>query len=299
MFHLEIMTNTPNISIIIVTWNSSREIINCIDSVYAQNNVTCEVIVIDNASEDNTVDLIKNYGGDILLITNTRNLGFAQATNQGLDRAAGNYILLLNPDTILRPEALQIMSSFMDSNPTVGALGPQLLNPDSTIQPSCREFPRPAHFVWEFTGLARLFPNHPVFGSWRMGYFDHQTRREVDQPTGACFMVRKTAIDQIGPMDDKRFPMFLNEVDWCFRLNKNGWKIYFLPEARVIHLQGVSIKKARLAMTVSSHRSLAAFFGKHYSGNFSSCLVKLLLLTALPFRLLFQALSKSENFRSK
>jgi hypothetical protein len=293
------MATMPKISIIIVTWNSGSEIIDCLDSVYAQNYAPCEVIVIDNASEDNTVDLIKNYGRDLLLITNDRNLGFAPATNQGLARAAGDYILLLNPDTILRPEALQIMASFMDSNPAVGALGPQLLNADGTIQPSCREFPRPAHLIWEFTGLAKLFPHHPVFGSWRMGYFDHQSRREVDQPMGACLMVRKTAIGQIGPMDDKRFPMFLNEVDWCFRLNKNGWKIYFLPEARVIHLQGVSIKKARLAMTVSSHRSLAAFFQKHYPGRLSTCLVRSLLLSALPFRLLFQALSKSKNSSSK
>ncbi|MBU1356697.1 MAG: glycosyltransferase family 2 protein [Candidatus Edwardsbacteria bacterium] len=293
------MTKTPKISIIIVTWNSGNEILTCLDSVYAQNYVSCEVIVIDNASEDNTVDLINNYGRNILLISNTRNLGFAQATNQGLDRAAGNYILLLNPDTILQPDSLKILESFMDSNPTVGALGPQLLNADDTIQPSCREFPRPVHFIWEFTGLARLFPGHPVFGSWRMGYFDHQSQREVDQPMGACLLVRKATVDQIGPMDSKRFPMFLNEVDWCFRLKRAGWKIFFLPQSRLTHLQGVSIKKARLAMTVSSHRSLAAFFDKHYPGRLSTCLVKSLLLTTLPFRLLFQALSKSEKRRSK
>ncbi len=299
MFSLEIMTKTPKISIIIVTWNSSSEIVACLDSVYAQYDVPCEVIVIDNASADNTVALINNYVGSILLISNKRNLGFAQATNQGLARTVGNYILLLNPDTFLQPGALNLMASFMDSNPRVGAVGPQLLNADGTIQPSCREFPRPAHFIWEFTGLAWLFPNHPVFGSWRMGYFDHQSQREVDQPMGACLMVRKTAVDQIGPMDSQKFPMFFNEVDWCFRLRQSGGKIFFFPQARVTHLQGVSIKKARLAMTVSSHRSLAAFFGKHHSGNFSSYLVKLLLLIALPFRLLFQALSKSENCRSK
>lgn len=293
------MTKTPKISIIIVTWNSANEIVTCLDSVFAKDNVSCEVIVIDNASEDNTVDLIQNHGKDIHLISNNRNLGFAQATNQGLALAAGNYILLLNPDTVLQPETLQIMASFMDSNPTVGALGPQLLNTDGTIQPSCREFPRPAHFIWEFTGLVRLFPGHPVFGSWRMGYFDHQSQREVDQPMGACLMVRKITIDQTGPMDDERFPMFLNEVDWCFRFKCRGWKILFLPQARVTHLQGVSIKKARLAMTVSSHRSLAAFFDKHYPGRLSTCLVKSLLLFALPFRLLFQTLPKSENYRSK
>lgn len=288
-----------NLSIIIVTWNSGNEIIACLDSIYAQNNVPCEVIVIDNASADNTVELLKNHRGKIALIYNSTNLGFAEAVNQGLTKAIGDYILLLNPDTVLQPGALKIMFDFMVSHPEAGAVGPQLLNADGTIQSSCREFPRPAHFIWEFTGLAGLFPSHPVFGAWRMGYFDHQSQREVDQPMGACLMVRKTTIDQIGPMDSKRFPMFLNEVDWCFRLKRSGWKIFFLPRARVTHLQGVSIKKARLAMTVSSHRSLAAFFGKHYSGNFSSCLVKLLLLIALPFRIVFQALSKSGNRRSK
>jgi len=138
------MTKTSKISIIIVSWNSSREIVACIDSIYAQNHVPCEVIVIDNASSDNTIELIKNYEKKLRFISNNHNLGFAQATNQGLALAAGNYILLLNPDTILQPEALHIMASFMESSPTVGALGPQLLNADGTIQPSCREFPRPA-----------------------------------------------------------------------------------------------------------------------------------------------------------
>lgn len=279
------MTKAPKISIIIVTWNSGNEIIACLDSIYAQNHVPCEVIVIDNASEDNTVELLKNHRGKIALIYNSTNLGFAEAVNQGLKKAIGDYILLLNPDTVLQPGALKIMFDFMVSHPEAGAVGPQLLNVDGTIQPSCREFPRPAYFIWEFTGLARLFPKHPVFGSWRMGYFDHQSQREVDQPMGACLMVRKMAIDQTGPMDSKNFPMFFNEVDWCLRIKRQGWKIFFLPEAKMTHYHGASTRKNRRQMIVSSHRSLERYFTKHFPGSISVRLMRIALHFVLPFRL--------------
>lgn len=288
----------PKISVIIVTWNSQEDIKPCLDSLFKQG-FKSEVIVIDNNSRDGTVAILRAYGQKMLLVSNSINKGFAEATNQGLSISTGDYVLLLNPDTILQPRTIETMLSFMNANPEVGALGPQLLNPDGSIQPSCREFPRPLHFLWEFSGLSKLFPYHNVFGSWRMGYFDHQSQKEVDQPMGACLMLRRSAIDQIGHMDSQNFPMFFNEVDLCFRLRQKGWKIYFLPQARVTHLQGVSIKKARLSMTVSSHRSLSAFFGKHYPTRTSSYIIKILLLIVLPFRLCLQALSKIENFITK
>jgi GT2 family glycosyltransferase len=281
-----------SLSIIIVTWNSANEIIPCLDSIFEQIGPDDEVFVIDNASQDDTVKLAGERFGKIALISNSNNLGYARATNQGLDKATGDYILLLNPDTILMPNAIEAMMAFMESNPHVGAIGPQLLNTDGTIQPSCREFPRPEHLIYEFTGLSKIFPQHKVFGSWRMGYFDHNSLREVDQPMGACLMVRRSVIAQVGPIDEERFPMFLNEVDWCWRIKSNGWKIVFFPRSQVIHIHGVSVKKARLAMTVSSHRSLAVFFDKYHGKRFSTLMAKSLLLIALPPRLLFQYLSK-------
>jgi len=286
----------PNISFIIVTWNSSRDITNCLNSVFSQKLDNIEVIIIDNASQDDTIELLQKRSEKLTLICNNRNLGFAWAVNQGLSAAAGKYLVILNPDTVIQPDAVKKMLLLMDSDLKIGALGPQLLNTDGTIQPSCREFPRPVHLFYEFSGLSKIFPRHHKFGSWRMGYFDHQSSREVDQPMGACLMVRKSAIEQIGQMDAANFPMFFNEVDWCFRLRQRGWKIVFSPEARVVHLQGVSIKKARLAMTISSHRSLAAFFGKHYPGKASTFLAKLALLIALPFRLSFQSLRTKRIF---
>jgi len=286
----------PSISVIIVTWNSSRDITDCLNSVFSQKLDNIEVIIIDNASQDDTVELLTNRPEQVTFIYNGRNLGFARAVNQGLSAATGEYFIILNPDTIIQPDAVKRMLLLMDYDLRIGALGPQLLNTDGTVQPSCREFPRPVHLFYEFTGLSKIFPRHRQFGSWRMGYFDHQSSREVDQPMGACLMLRRTAIEQIGPMDAANFPMFFNEVDWCYRLKQKGWKVVFSPEAQVIHLQGVSIKKARLAMTVSSHRSLAAFFGKHYPGKVSTFLAKLALLIALPFRLAFQSLKTNRIF---
>lgn len=283
------------LSVIIVTWNSRADIDKCLDSVYAQAIADIEVIVVDNASRDDSAELLQKRQERPVLILNKMNMGYARATNQGLGKAAGDHILLLNPDTVVQPDAFARMLSFMESNPMVGALGPQLLNSDGTIQPSCREFPRPIHLFYDFSGLSRIFPRHSKFGSWRMGYFDHQSLREVDQPMGACLLIRRTALQQIGPMDDERFPMFLNEVDWCYRLKQKAWKIMFFPEARVIHLQGVSIKKDRLTMTVTSHRSLAAYFEKHSPGSLSTGLVKLSLLFALPLRLMHQYFFKKQN----
>jgi len=169
------------LSVIIVTWNSERYIGQCLDAVLAQDP-GAEAIVVDNNSTDRTGAILGSYGGRIRTIRNDANRGFAAATNQGLACVGGDYLLLLNPDAAPCPGAFAAMTGAMDADRRIGALGPQLINPDGSIQPSCREFPRPVHCLYEFTGLAALFPRHPRFGSWRMGYFDHVSRREVDQP---------------------------------------------------------------------------------------------------------------------
>lgn len=276
------------LSVIIVTWNSERYIGECLDAVLSQG-MDAEVIVVDNDSRDRTAEILRGYGGRIRAIRNDGNRGFAAATNQGLACAAGDYLLLLNPDAAPCPGALAAMTAFMDADPRVGALGPQLLNPDGSVQPSCREFPRPVHCLYEFTGLAALFPRHRGFGSWRMGYFDHASQREVDQPMGACLLVRRSAAAAVGPLDAANYPMFLNDVDWCHRIARAGWRIVFDPGARVLHHQGVSIRRARLAMTVSSHRSLARFLLKRSGPSLAAVAAAILVMAALPVRLAWQS----------
>lgn len=264
------------VSIIIVTWNSAKYIKNCLQSI---ENKDYEIIVVDNASTDGTVELIEEFPS-VKLIKNKRNLGFARANNQGIDGAQGQYLLFLNPDTITLENAIDKMAEFMDTHSEAGAIGPKLLNPDHTVQPSCREFPTYEIFLWEFTGLSRIFRRSKRFNRWRMGYFDHQTLREVDQPMGSCLMVRREAIDQIGIFDE-RFPMFMNDVDLCRRIKEAGWKIYFFSDASVIHYGGKSTELAKAKMIAASHLGVFNYFRKYDRFPFAS--IRLSILWILLF----------------
>jgi GT2 family glycosyltransferase len=277
------------VSAIIVTWNSARDIGRCLDALAAQP-VAAQVIVVDNASSDGTLEILRAHGQRIMLVGNGLNQGFAAATNQGIGLATGRYLLLLNPDAVLQGPALAEMIALMEANPGWGALGPQLLNRDGSVQPSCREFPRPEHFLYDQLGLPALFPRHRVFGSWRMGYFDHRSRRLVDQPMGACLLVRRDVAGLVGPLDSRRFPMFFNEVDWCYRIRQAGLVIWFDPAPRVTHHHGASTGQARLRMIATAHHSLALFFLKHYRARALTYLTLPLIYASLPFRLLFQFL---------
>jgi GT2 family glycosyltransferase len=279
-----------DISIIIVTWNSEDFIRNCLDSILLLGDrVRHEIIVVDNASSDQTVKIVREFYPEADLIENRTNLGYARANNQGIEQAQGRYLLLLNPDTQLMDGSLSSMGELIEGDPRIGALGPKLLNPDRSTQASCREFPRFSTLIWEFTGLSRLFPNSKTFGAWRMGYFAFDQFREVDQPMGSCLMLRKETLEQIGSFDEN-FSMFFNDVDLCYRIKEAGWKIYFHPDARVIHHGGASTRKAKRRMIWLSHLAFYKFFRKHRKGPADRVLLLLfsvpLLLFALPRMLL-------------
>jgi hypothetical protein len=254
------------------------------DSVLAESG-DAQVIVVDNNSSDGTAELLRSYLPGITLLENGRNPGFAPAANQGLRLASGRHLLLLNPDTELTAGALAAMVGYLDSHPGVWALGPQLLNADGSVQPSCRQFPDHEIMLYEFTGLSHLLPRSRRFGRWRMGNFDHLAEAEVQQPMGACLMVKREVVETVGLMDEQNFPMFCNEVDWCRRIIEKGGRIVYLPRARVYHRHGASTGQARTAMIISSHRSMARYFDKHYPGRISTWLVKFFLLFGLPFRI--------------
>lgn len=267
-----------DLSIVIVTWNSQEFIRNCLDSIFlSQGNFTSEIIVVDNCSSDETAKIVEQLYPQVNLIQNKKNLGYAKANNQGIEKAKGEYILLLNPDTQVLEDALSLMYEFMEENLKIGALGPKLLNPDKTVQASCREFPSFSTLIWEFFGLSRLFPRSRVFGRWRMGCFDFDIQREVDQPMGSCLMLRRATLEDVGAFDEN-FVMFFNDVDLCFRIKKGGWKIYFYPEAKVIHYKGASTRKAKAKMIWLSHLAFYKFFKKHKTGLVNRLLLLLLLI---------------------
>lgn len=276
-----------DISVIIVSWNSEKWIKNCLDSLGAHSeNLKIEIMVVDNFSQDKTVEVLKTYGGKIKLIENSANLGYAKGCNQGLKIAQGNYILLLNPDTEVTETSLKKMFQFMEQSPEVGALGPQLLDFQGQIQPSCRRFPNYKLLLWEFSGLSRLFPKSQLFGAWKMGDFDFKTTREVDQPMGSALLVRKKVIEQVSMMDE-RFSMFYNDVDLCKRIKQAGWKVYFYPKAKIYHFKGASTAQVKIQMIFLTHWGNFLYLKKYESSGF-----KTILLFSSGLGLLFSALAR-------
>ncbi len=272
--------SSPKLSIIIVTWNSAADIDACLDSINFEQEF--ELLVVDNASSDETLQKLKARH-HLLLITNERNLGYARANNQALGRARGEYVLLLNPDTRIELGALGLLAAWLDSHPDTAAVAPCLLNPDGTYQPSVRSLPTPGTILAELTGLARLFP-HSRLGRWRLSKFDYTQPAEVEQPMASCLMLRRAVLQELGGFDES-FPIFYNDVDLCKRLLSAGWKIWYVPAARVIHRRGASTSQVRTKMIWETHRSLFRYLAKHDS---SRCfwlkaifLLPLLELTAL------------------
>lgn len=277
------------LSVLIVTWNSQDYIASCLSSVQKQGECgSIEVIVVDNASEDETRDIISQDFPTVQVIHNVENLGFTRACNCGLAECRGQFILLLNPDTEIMPGSLNRIVQYMKAHNHVGGLGPQLLYPDGRVQLSCRQFPTYSLMLWEFTGLSMLFPKSRFFGDWRMGHFDHCQPRSVDQPMGACLLIRKSALEEIGVLDEQ-FKMFFSDVDLCRRLKDAGWEIIFLPTAQVVHDVGSSVQRARGRMLVASHRDCYRYFKKYRVGPVDylfSWMLGLGLLLSLPVRAL-------------
>lgn len=279
-----------DLSIIILTWNSQEVIRDCLDSIYSPGgDLNFEIIVVDNNSRDRTKEILKNSYPKVKLIANVKNLGYAKGNNQGKEKSKGEFILLLNPDVKLIDDFLTKITKFFKEHPEAGALGPQLLNPDKSIQPSCREFPRFSTILWELLGLSHVFSRSKIFGRWRMGYFDHNSLAEVDQPMGSALLIRRKTLEKVG-IFDTNFKMFFNDVDLCYRIKKAGWKIYFYPEAKAFHIKGSSTQKAKTKMIFLSHWGFYKFLKKYKTGWVNEILLIFLgglLLLSSGLRILF------------
>lgn len=261
------------ISVIIVTWNSEKWIKRCLDSILATSgDLQIEIIVVDNFSKDKTLEILKPYSSQIKLVQNSSNLGYARGCNQGLKMAQGNYVLLLNPDTEIKENSLKKMLDFMEKTPDVGALGPRLVDFEGEIQPSCRRFPNYKFLLWELSGLSRLFPKSKTFGAWKMGDFDFKSTKEVEQPMGSALLIREKVIDQIGLMDEIFF-LFYNDVDFCYRIKRAGWKIYFYPEARIFHSRGASTGQVKIKKIILSHWGHFLYLKKYHSSGLKTILL--------------------------
>ncbi|OHB67049.1 MAG: hypothetical protein A2Y77_01505, partial [Planctomycetes bacterium RBG_13_62_9] len=249
--------------IVIVTWNVRSQLMDCLQSIgRCPPCGAFDVIVIDNASTDGTVDAVRRDFPRVNLIANKENRGFAAASNQGIAESHSECLLLLNPDTIVHPQSLDTLCAFLDSHPDVGACGPRLLNDDGTTQASTRRFPTFRATLHHHTIFRHLHIFRRQYKSGSMQDFLHDEQRDVDQLMGSALLLRRSAVDQVGPMDE-RFFMYYEEVDLCYRLKQAGWRIVFVPDAVITHLGGRSSSQAPVAARIMMLSSLLRYFRKH------------------------------------
>lgn len=258
-------TKVVDVSIIIVNWNTQDILKKCLKSIYTQTqHINFEVILIDNASSDDSVQMVKEIFPEVILIENQENRGFAAANNQGIAIAKGRYVLLLNSDTVILNNAISKTISFADDNPEAAVVGCRVLNPDRSLQPTCFMFPSILNMVLSSSYLYKLLPRSKFFGRERMTWWDRSDVREVDVVIGCFMLVRPQAIEQVGMMDEQYF-MYCEETDWCYRFKQTGWKNVFTPEAEIIHLGGVSSRQKHHQMILQKQTSILLFMRKHKS----------------------------------
>ncbi len=301
-----------DLAIIIVNWNVCSLLQRCLASIYAvtPRDVKLHVVVVDNASADGSAGMVREAFPQVQLIANKQNIGFTRGNNQALlalgftevgDAGAGigdfgspeslglsrpRYVLLLNPDTEVVDDALAKMVSFMDSQPDVGVVGPQLLFPDGTIQSSRRRFPTLATAFLESTVLQQWWRENPIARRYYVLDQPDDVIQDVDWVVGACMMIRREAIEQAGLLDEGFF-MYSEELDWCRRIKDRGWRVVYLPTAQVVHHEGKSSEQVVPARHIHFQRSKVRYFRKHH-GRLPAMLLRFFLLAMYAYQIVLE-----------
>lgn len=258
-----------DVSIVIVNFNSANYSIECIRSVKEQTSVSYEIIVVDNASTDDSVDVIRRNCKGITLIENKKNSGFAKANNQGFDQAQGRYLFMLNPDTIVLEKAIDQLVHFMDGHPDVGICAPKNVDKKGKNQPNCDYFPSILNDVIEYLNLNRKFPNIALFNRGRLLNWGYHEFREVDKVMGCSLIIQSELYRSVGGLDN-RFFLYFEETDLCYQVRKAKYKIMYHPLARIIHFGGESTKTEKKKKLVAKTNmkyffdSKFCFYKKNY-----------------------------------
>jgi len=255
------------LSICIVNWNTRDDLRRCLASLPAgASAVSLETFVVDNASSDDSVRMVAQEFPQVRVIENPENQGFARANNLAIREAHGDYVLLLNPDTLVQPGAFDRLVEGMEAHPRAGIGGAKLLNGDGSLQYSCRHFPTFTAGIFRNTIIGRLFGGHSTVRDYLMVDFDHASITEVDWVSGAALCIRRACLEQIGLLDDIYF-MYCEDVDWCYRAHQAGWQVLYLPDAVITHLIGKSSDLVVQAMVRAHHKSMGIFYRKFYAPN--------------------------------
>ena len=256
------------LSIVVVNYNVQPFLEQCLYSIQkASKNLNLEIIVVDNNSVDGSIGMLKNKFPHINLIENKQNTGFSYANNQAIKIAKGEYILLLNPDTVIEEDTLEKVISFMDTRPDAGGLGVKMLDGKGNFLPeSKRGLPTPWVAFYKIFGLSALFPTSKIFGKYHLGYLDENKINKVDILSGAFMLIRKNVFDKTGLLDETFF-MYGEDIDLSYRITLAGYNNYYFPETRIIHYKGESTKKSSINYVFVFYRAMAIFAKKHFSQN--------------------------------
>lgn len=270
-----------DLSITICSWNTVDDLRACLASLSRiRDEANFEVIVVDNNSADESPDMVEKEFPWVRQFRLLQNLGFTGGQNYAMERRLGRHAFMLNSDTIVHPGAIRRMMEFIEANPDVGMLGPRLLNPDDTLQFSCRRFPNPVAALFRNTPIGKLFPKNRFTRDYLMQDWSHDAIRDVDWVSGAALLATEECINRIGLLDPEYF-MFCEDVDWCWRCHEAGLRVVYFPDSIITHAIGRSTDKAPNRMIGRFHRSMFRFYKKNQ--------VPKMFILQRPFALAFAA----------
>ena len=250
---------------VVVHYRSLDNLPRCLKAVAdASRGIASEIVVVDNASGDQVAEWLAREFPSVRLIENRENLGYAKAVNQGIAATRGEFVLVLNPDCFMEPDGIQALVRHARTRPRLGIAGPQLLTAEGSIEYSARAFPDALSFLFKrYSLLTRWFPGNRFSRRYLLTDWDHATVRDVDWLSGACMLVRRAAIEAVGPMDEGFF-MFNEDVDWCRRMGLGGWSVTYVPQARALHMVGASRQRVSARVIFERHRGMIRYFHKHH-----------------------------------
>lgn len=257
-----------DLSYIIVNYRSSRDLIPCLNSILASDfKGAFEILVVDNSEGDSGIAIVEQMFPQIQLTINPVNIGFAGANNQAVRMAKGRHLFFINPDVELNPDTTRLLSEYLDANPKTGAVGPKVLNPDGSLQYSCRRYPT----LWSglfnrYSLLTRLFPNNRFSRDYLMTDWDHNSVRTVDWISGCCIMAPREAFIEAGMFDENYF-LFIEDVDLCRTLSGKGYDVVYNPETSILHHISSSNHRIPFKCIVKRHQGMSYYHRKYMEGN--------------------------------
>lgn len=253
------------ISVIIVSWNVKAFLLECIRSILLQRlTVPVEIIVVDNGSSDGSPEAVKKSFPNVQLICNKENYGFAKANNIGIKTSQGDYLFLINSDVIVHEGCFDKMISYMTTHPEIGILSPKIVDSKGQVQRSCMGYPSLWNTFSRAMALDSLFPKSKLFGSQLLTYWGHNEIRSVEVINGCFWMLRRSAIEHVGLLDENFF-IYGEDIDWCRRFYERGWKLVFFPDAKVTHYGGASSANAPARFYLEQQRAKYQYWTKHHS----------------------------------